>query len=37
MIQEFNYNKRAMEAETIQKNAARPKSRMSRVNLLMSE
>jgi hypothetical protein len=37
MIQKFNYNSRVMEAETIQKNAARPKSQMSRENLLKSE
>jgi murein L,D-transpeptidase YafK len=33
MIQKFSYNSRAMEAETIQKNAACPKSRMSRGNI----
>jgi hypothetical protein len=33
MIQKFNYNSRVMEAETISKNGARPKSRMSRGNI----
>jgi hypothetical protein len=33
MIQKFNYNSRAMEAETISKNAVRPKSRKSRGNV----
>jgi hypothetical protein len=37
MIQTFNYNSRVMEAETISKNAARPKSLMSRENLLKFE
>jgi hypothetical protein len=37
MIQTFNYSSRVMEAETIQKNAARPKSLTSRGNLLKSE
>jgi murein L,D-transpeptidase YafK len=33
MIQKFNYNSNVMEAETISKNAARPKSRMSKRNI----
>jgi hypothetical protein len=37
MIQSFNDNSSIMEAETIQKNAARPKSRRSRGNMVKSE
>jgi hypothetical protein len=37
MLQKFNYNSRVMEAETIQKNAARPKSLTNRRNFREQE